>query len=66
LKQLQFKGHSRIDLAHLERPFLLTGKDGKPLAIFAAASINEPGKIKTADVDFASNTFNVCFKLGDK
>jgi hypothetical protein len=66
LKQLQFKGQDRIDLAHLERPFLLTGKDGKPEAIFAAASVKEPGKTKTADVDFASNTFNVCFKLKDK
>lgn len=63
LKQLQFKGQRRIDLAHLERPFLLTGKNGQPQAIFAAASINEPGKVKTAKVDFASNTFNVCFKL---
>ncbi len=66
LKQLQFKGQSSIDLAHLERPFLLTGKKGEPQAIFAAATINEPGKIKTADVDFKYNSFIVCFKLNHK
>lgn len=66
LKQLQFKGQSRIDLAHMERPFLLTGKKGEPQAIFAAATINEPGKIKTADVDFNYNSFIVCFKLNHK
>jgi hypothetical protein len=54
----------KISLAHLERPFVVTDKDGQPLALFAAAAINEPSKGSLTEVLPENNTFNVCFILG--
>lgn len=53
----------KIELAHLERPFVVTNKKGQPIALFAAASVKEP----TGDsvrVSEGRNTFNVCIPVG--
>jgi hypothetical protein len=41
----------------------VTGNEGQPLALFAAASINEPAGKESDKVSFENNTFNVCFVL---
>jgi hypothetical protein len=51
------------ELAHLERPFVVTDKNGQPLALFAAASIQEPSKGDADHPSFEYNTFNICFLL---
>ena len=63
LREIKMKDGTKIELAHLERPFAFTDKNGKVLALFAAASIKEPtkGDIKNITPDY--NTFNVCFPI---
>jgi hypothetical protein len=56
-------GGKKIDLAHLERPFVLMDKEGMPVAIFAAATVSEPGKANPTHVDADHNSFNLCLKL---
>jgi hypothetical protein len=53
----------KTELAHLERPFVVTDKNGQPLALYAAASIQEPSKGDADHPAFENNTFNVCFLL---
>ena len=55
----------KIELAHLERPFVMTDKEGQPIALFAAASINEPTKSNADHPPFENNTFVVAIQLGE-
>ena len=63
LRELRMKDGKTISLSHLERPFVVTDNEGQPLALFAAASINEPVGKESDKVSFENNTFNVCFVL---
>lgn len=65
LRQLEMKDGRKISLAHLERPFVVTDKNGQPLALFAAASIKEPSAGNKEHVLPENNTFNVCFPFGN-
>jgi hypothetical protein len=58
LRELQMANGLNIKLAYLERPFIVTGSGGQPLALFAAAAIKEPGDL--------NNTFNVCIPIRKK
>ena len=62
-RELKMKDGRRIELAHLERPFVVTDKSGQPIALFAAASIGEPSKGDIDHPSFENNSFNVCFQL---
>ncbi len=66
LREIKMKGGKKIELAHLERPFVVTNKSGQPLALFAAASISEPTKSDSDHPPFENNTFNVSFPLNNK
>ncbi|MCD2421863.1 glycoside hydrolase family protein [Niabella pedocola] len=66
LRKLKIKGRPAIELAHLERPFLLQDKNGNLQALFAAASIKEPGKGDATHTGFEYNSFNICFPLSKK
>ncbi|SMO71581.1 glycoside hydrolase family protein [Solitalea koreensis] len=63
LKELKMKNGNKVELAHLERPFVVTDNKGKPIALFAAASINEPTQGDLEHPAFNNNSFNVCFPL---
>jgi hypothetical protein len=63
IREIQWKGGKKMELAHLERPFTVTDKNGQVLALFAAASVNEPSKGDLQHVTLSYNTFNVCFPL---
>ncbi|HEY4324812.1 MAG TPA: glycoside hydrolase family protein [Mucilaginibacter sp.] len=65
LREIGMSNGKKISLAHLERPFVVTDNDGQPLALFAAASINEPSGGDGVKVQPENNTFNVCFLLGN-
>lgn len=58
-RSLVFKDGSRVNLSHLERPFLLFDHNGEIVCLFAAASVNSPFKNQTSDVNKLENTFNV-------
>lgn len=62
-REIRFAGQSATTLAHLERPFVLLNKQGQPEALFAAAAIKEPGGYGQNPIDFAHNSFIVCFQL---
>lgn len=62
LRELNMTNGSKIQLAHLERPFIVTDKNGEPLALFAAASIDEPSSA-VANVKDSQNTFGVYIPL---
>jgi hypothetical protein len=62
LRELTMNNGSKIQLAHLERPFIVTDKNGEPLALFAAASIDEPSAAVT-NVKDSQNTFSVYIPL---
>jgi len=64
LRELTMNNGKKIELAHLERPFVVTDKNGQPLALFAAASIKEPSAGIVLNVTPQNNTFIVCFELG--
>ncbi|UKJ09311.1 glycoside hydrolase family protein [Solitalea lacus] len=63
LREMKMKDGKKVDLAHLERPFVVTDKKGKPIALFAAASIEEPTKGEMENPAFENNSFNVCFPI---
>ena len=63
LREIHMKNGSTMELAHLERPFTVTDKNGQVLALFAAASISEPSTGDVQNVSPAHNTFNVCFPI---
>lgn len=63
LRELYMKGGNKIELAHLERPFALTDSKGQVLALFAAASVQEPTKGDFGQLLPANNSFNVCFPI---
>lgn len=63
LCELKWSDGRKIQLAHLERPFIVTGKDGQPVALFAAASVNEPSIGDVQNVSPNNNTFIICFPL---
>ena len=58
LRELNMTNGSKIQLAHLERPFMVTDKNGEPVALFAAASVEDPSGAVT-DVKASQNTFGV-------
>lgn len=61
LREITIK-KKKIELTRLERPFVITDKEGQPVALFAAASVKEP----TGDslrVSEGRNTFNVCIPI---
>jgi hypothetical protein len=62
-REIKMKNGNKIELAHLERPFVMTDKDGQPIALFAAASIKEPSKGNMDHPSFEYNTFNISFRL---
>src|SRR5688572_3164490 len=63
LREMKMKNGKRTELAHLERPFVVTDKKGQPVALFAAASVGEPTKGDGDRPEFENNSFNVCFRL---
>jgi hypothetical protein len=63
LREIKMKDGMKMELTHLERPFVVCDKNGKPIALFAAASILEPSKGDPDHPSFENNTFNVCFLL---
>ena len=63
LREIKMKDGKKIELAHLERPFVVTDKNGQPVALFAAAWIGEPTKGDADHPEFENNSFNVCFLL---
>lgn len=63
LKELNFKNGSKVALDRLERPFIVTDKKGNPVALFAAASVGNPGNGDPTNVLPENNTFNVCIPL---
>ena len=52
-----------IDLANLERPFIVTDEKGQPLALFAAFAAKKPGSIKVEEYTPEYNTGNVGIPL---
>ena len=62
LRELHFENGTTVSLSHLERPFVVTDKNGQPVALFAAAAIEEPSKT-TENISPAQNTFNVYIPL---
>jgi hypothetical protein len=63
LRELNMADGSRIELAHLERPFIVTDSKGRPIALFAAASYSEPTKGDSIHPDRLHNTFNISVQL---
>ena len=61
---MKMKNGTTTELTHLERPFVVTDKKGQPIALFAAASIQEPTKGNLEHPSFENNTFNISFRLG--
>jgi hypothetical protein len=59
LRKIQFKNGDEVKLAHLERPFILFDKKGRMQALFVAASVKDPFRNQSAQVEPAENTFNV-------
>ncbi len=58
LRELNMANAGKMQLAHLERPFIVTGEDGEPIALFAAAAIDNPFKA-VEPVRASENTFGV-------
>ncbi len=58
-RQLLLKNNTMLELSNLERPFVYTDANGQPLAIFAAFSVNNPGKVKPENYTPEYNTGNV-------
>ncbi|MCH5597016.1 glycoside hydrolase family protein [Niabella ginsengisoli] len=63
LKEIKFQNGSKVDLANLERPFVVADRKGQPIALFAAAAIQNPFKGNPLRVDNEHNTFNVHIPL---
>ena len=63
LKELKFSNGNREELAHLERPFVVVDKNGRPLALFAAASVKNPFQGNVMNITNETNTFNVHISL---
>ena len=63
LRELNFSDGRKLELAHLERPFVVTDNVGQPIALFAAASIGEPGKENGQEIKPEHDTFIVYFSL---
>jgi hypothetical protein len=62
-RELVFANGKIETLAHLERPFIFFDKDGQALALFAAASYEQPSGGDPLTVPERKNTFNVCIPL---
>jgi len=62
LREMKKTNGKVVQLAHLERPFVVTDKNGQPIALFAAASISEPSE-GTDHPSFENNSFNVSFPI---
>lgn len=58
LRELPLIGGRKMELAHLERPFVITDKKGKAIGMFAAASIEEPSS-SIVNPSFKQNTFSI-------
>lgn len=62
-RELYFKDGSKRLLNNLERPFIYRDKNGKPVALFAAAAYEAPHKGDLLKVDENHNTFNICIPI---
>ena len=60
-RTLVSKNGKTLELAHLERPFVVTDKNGQALALFAAASEKSPFNV--IEVKEGQNTFSLCIAL---
>lgn len=65
LRELNMTNGTKIELAHLERPFVVTDKNGEPVALFAAASIDDPFPAVTRVKD-SQSTFGVYIPIRSK
>lgn len=63
LREIKMENGATVELAHLERPFVVTDKSGQPVALFAAASIQEPTNGDLDHPAFENNAFNISFRL---
>ncbi|MGB3108852.1 hypothetical protein [Sphingobacterium siyangense] len=64
LRKLKVGGQHKTVPAHLERPFILFDKNGRPQVLYAAAaSIGEPFKNKSDRIAKEENSFIVSFGL---
>jgi len=63
LRELRMVNGTTISLAHLERPFVVNDNSGRPVALFAAASVDEPSTSDAENIAPANNTLIVCFPL---
>ena len=63
LKELKFNNGRTVQVDRLERPFIVTDKKGKPVALFAAAAVTSPVKGDPENVLPENNSFNVCIPL---
>jgi hypothetical protein len=64
LREINMMNGEKIQLAHLERPFMVTDKNGEPIALFAAASIDEPSGA-VSNVKDSQNTFGVYIPINN-
>jgi len=66
LKELNFTNGKKQELDRLERPFVVNDSKGNPVALFAAAAINNPAKGNMDKLLPEYNSFNVCIPLNRK
>lgn len=62
LRQLKLINKPMMELAHLERPFIMFDNNGDPQTLCVAAAILKPNRDGSA-IDFEHNTFSICFNL---
>jgi hypothetical protein len=63
LRELKFTNGNIVQLDRLERPFVVIGKKGNPVALFAAAAVKNPVAGDIKNVLPENNSFNVCIPL---
>lgn len=66
LKELNFKNGKKQELERLERPFIVNDAKGNPVALLAAAAVNNPAKGDLNNLQPEYNSFNVCIPLNKK
>jgi hypothetical protein len=66
MRKLKRTDGSVTTLAHLERPFVVTDNNGQPVTLFAAASLDEPSKGNSVQLDPGLNTFIVAIPLKNR
>jgi hypothetical protein len=63
LRELNFKDGRKVELDRLERPFIVTDKNGNPITLFAAASVKSPGAGDLNNLLPEYNSFNVAIPI---